>query len=644
MNEITLIFPDGNSKSFAQGVSTQDVAGSIASGLKKKAIAGIVNDELYDLNRPIEADATIKIVTETDPIAAGILNHSTAHLLAQAVKRLFPAARFGVGPAIEEGFYYDIDSGETKITEADLARIEKEMHKISSENLAMVRRVVSKEEAREIFAADAYKLELISEIPDDEPITVYTQGEFTDLCAGGHVGFTSKIKYFKLLSIAGAYWRGDSDREQLQRIYGYADFSQKAVDDYLLLLQDRRERDHRKIGKELELFTFNELAGKGMAMWLPNGASIRRTLERYIVDKEVRNGYEHVYTPVVGSVDLYKVSGHWDHYKDDMFPPMHMDENESLVLRPMNCPHHMMIYGSKPRSYRELPLRVGELGTMHRFEKSGALTGLERVRGMCLNDAHLFVRPDQIAEEVSNVLKLIHEVYEDLAITPTYYRLSLRDPNNTEKYYDDDAMWETSQNMLRQVLDDAGIEYVEAEDEAAFYGPKLDIQIKSAIGHEFTLSTIQLDFLLPDRFDLTYIGEDGGKHRPVVIHRGIISTLERMTAHLIEQYKGAFPLWLAPEQVRIIPVSPPIHGAYANKMNEMLLDEGYRSTVDMREEKLGFKIREAQTEKVSYTLILGDNEVQDETVSFRLYGQSETSTVSQPAFVEALNERLKSKR
>jgi len=639
-----LTLPDGNSKEFAHGVTILDVAASISPSLKKKAVAGIVNDTLYDLNRPIEEDATIKVVTETDELATSVLNHSTAHLLAQAVKRLFPKARFGVGPAIEEGFYYDIDSGETKITEDDLVKIEKEMHKISSENFPIVRRELTKAEAREIFADDAYKLEILSDIPDDETITVYTQGEFTDLCAGGHIGFTSKIKYFKLLSIAGAYWRGDSNRPQLQRIYGYAAFSQKAVDDYLLLLQDRRERDHRKIGKELELFTFNELAGKGLAMWLPNGASIRRTLERYIVDKEIRHGYEHVYTPVLGAVDLYKVSGHWEHYQEDMFPPMEMDENESLVLRPMNCPHHMMIYGNKPRSYRELPIRIGELGTMHRFEKSGALTGLERVRGMCLNDAHLFVRPDQIAEEFRQVLKLIHEVYDDLAITPTYYRLSLRDPNNTDKYYDDDAMWETSQTMLRQVLEDAGIEYVAAEDEAAFYGPKLDIQMKSAIGHEFTLSTIQLDFLLPERFDLTYIGEDGKKHQPVVIHRGIISTMERMTAHLIEQYKGAFPLWLAPEQVRIIPVSPSIHGAYAEQINELLLDDAYRSTVDLREEKLGFKIREAQTEKVSYILILGDKEVAEQTISFRLYGQSETTTVSQEAFIAALNERRKSKK
>lgn len=643
MKQLVITFPDGQEKTYAEGIRILDIANDISPSLGKKAVAGIVNEELYDLNRPLQSDAQIKIITETDAMAMDVLNHSSAHLLAQAVKRLFPHAQFGVGPAIEEGFYYDIDSGETKISIEDFPKIEAEMHKIVQENLEMVRQVVSKEEARAIFADDSYKLELIESIPAAEAITIYSQGEFTDLCAGGHIGFTGKIKYFKLLSIAGAYWRGDSSRVQLQRIYGYAAFSQKAVDDYVLLLEDRRERDHRKIGKELELFTFNELSGKGLALWLPNGAHIRRTLERYIMDLEIHHGYQHVYTPMMGAVDLYKISGHWDHYQEDMFPQMKLDENETLVLRPMNCPHHMLVYGTKPRSYRELPLRIGELGTQHRYEKSGALTGLERVRGMCLNDAHLFVTPEQIASEFRNVLTLIHQAYEDLNITPAYYRLSLRDPNNTDKYYDDDAMWETSQNMLRTVLDEEGIAYVEAIDEAAFYGPKLDIQVKSAIGHEFTLSTVQLDFLLPERFDLTYIDEDGTKQRPVVIHRGVISTMERMTAHLIEEYKGAFPLWLAPEQVRIIPVSPAVHETYARMLNEMLLDKKMRTSVDWRDEKLGYKIREAQTEKVSYTLILGDAEVEAQTVSFRLYGEQKTTTLSQEAFIDLLEERIASK-
>lgn len=643
MSNIIMTFPDGNKKEFEKNSTILEIAGSISSSLKKKAVAGIINGVIYDLNRPIDCDGEISIITNTDEAAMKVLNHSAAHLMAQAVKRLFPEAQFGVGPAIEEGFYYDINSGETSITEFDFPLIEKEMKKIVAENLEMIRKVVTRTEAEEIFKADKYKLELISEIPADDTITVYTQGEFTDLCAGGHIGYTGMIKNFKLLSIAGAYWRGDSDREQLQRIYGYAAFSQKDVDDYLVVLADRKERDHRKIGKELELFTFNDLAGKGLAMWLPNGAHIRRTLERYIMDMELRAGYQHVYTPCMGSVDLYKVSGHWEHYQEDMFPPMEMD-NESLVLRPMNCPHHMMIYGTKPRSYRELPLRIGELGTQHRYEKSGALTGLERVRGMCLNDAHLFVRPDQIQEEFKGVLDLMHQVYKDLNITPTYYRLSLRDPNNTDKYYDDDAMWETSQNMLRTVLDEANIEYVEAEDEAAFYGPKLDVQVKSAIGHEFTLSTIQLDFLLPERFDLSYIGEDGGKHRPVVIHRGIISTMERMTAYLIEEYKGAFPLWLAPEQVRIIPVSLDVHMEYADSIAAILNAEDIRVHVDKREEKLGYKIREGQTQKVPYTLILGDAEKDADTISYRLYGEQKTTTITKQAFVDMILEQRKTKK
>ena len=643
MEQIKIIFPDGNAKEFDKGISILEIAGSISSGLKKKALAGVVNGQVYDLNRPIMEDAEIVITMAGDEGSEKILNHSTAHLMAQAVKRLFPEATFGVGPAIAEGFYYDINSGETKITEADLAKIEKEMKRISSENFEMVRRVVTKAEANELFKEDKYKLELISEIPDEEEITVYTQGDFTDLCAGGHVGFTGKIQYFKLLSIAGAYWRGDSDRDQLQRIYGYADFSDKAVKEYLELLEDRKSRDHRKIGKELELFAFSDLVGKGLPLWLPNGASIRRVLERYITDLEIRHGYDHVYTPVLGGADLYRTSGHLDHYNEDMFPIMQVDDEE-FVLRPMNCPHHMTVYGTKPRSYRDLPIRVGELGTMHRFEKSGALTGLERVRGMCLNDAHLFVRPDQIAEEFKGVLELMKIAYADLGIIPDYYRLSLRDPNKKDKYFDDDKMWDEAEALLRDVLDESGLNYVEALDEAAFYGPKLDVQVKSAIGHEFTLSTIQLDFLLPQKFDLTYIAEGGEKQRPVVIHRGIISTMERMTAHLIEEYKGAFPLWLAPEQVRVIPVSLDVHGAYAQKVADSLLDQGYRVHVDNREEKLGYKIREAQTWKVPYALILGDAEVEAQTISYRQYGEQKTTTVSEDEFDLTLIKRMKSKK
>jgi len=642
MSNIIITFPDGKQKEYENGSDLLTIAGSISSGLKKKTIIGRVNGKIYDANRPITINSNIELLMQDDDNAIKALNHSCAHLLAQAVKRLFPMAQFGVGPAIEEGFYYDINSGEPIITENDLPLIEKEMKRIVAENFAIERQEITRTEALELFANDKYKTELISDLPEDEIITIYKQGEFTDLCAGGHVVSTGKVQYFKLLSIAGAYWRGDSNNEQLQRIYGYADFSQKAVDDYLALLEDRKARDHRKLGKELELFAFNDLAGKGLALWLPNGAHIRRTLERYIMDMEIRNGYQHVYTPCIGSKELYQTSGHWDHYQEDIFPPIEMAD-ETFILRPMNCPHHMMVYGNKPRSYRDLPIRVGELGTMHRYEKSGALTGLERVRGMCLNDAHLFVRPDQIAQEFKGVLELMQKVYHDLKITPSYYRLSLRDPNNKEKYYDDDAMWESSQAMLRKVLDEVGFEYIEAEDEAAFYGPKLDVQVKSAIGHEFTLSTIQLDFLLPDRFDLTYIGEDGQKHRPVVIHRGVISTMERMTAHLIEEYKGAFPLWLAPEQVRIIPVSLDIHNDYCQAIFEDLMDEQIRTFVDTREEKLNYKIRESQTNKIPFTLIIGDKEIADNTVSYRLYGEQKTTTVTKADFHKLLKQQIKDK-
>ena len=639
---ITITFPDGNQRQYEEEVSIEGIAQSISPGLKKRAVAGRVNGEVYDFNRPIECDATVEIITNDMPEAFEILNHSTAHLLAQAVKTLFPEAKFGVGPAIEEGFYYDIDPGSVAITEADLPKIEKAMNHLVKQNLAIERQEVTRQAALDFFQGDEYKTELIEAIDKNAQVSLYRQGDFTDLCMGGHIGSTGKMKHFKLLSIAGAYWRGDANNKQLQRIYGTSHFSKEALADYLHLLQERRERDHRKIGKELELFAFNDLAGRGLPIWLPNGASIRRELERYIVDKELQQGYEHVYTPCMGSVDLYKKSGHWDHYHEDMFPPMEM-ENEQLVLRPMNCPHHMMVYTNKPRSYKELPIRIGELGQMHRYEKSGALTGLERVRGMCLNDAHIFVTPEQIKSEFKQVLDLIHDVYEDFGIEASYYRLSLRDKEDKEKYYDDDAMWETAQDMLRDVLVEAGVEFVEAEGEAAFYGPKLDIQIKTALGHEATLSTIQLDFLLPERFDLTYIDADGSKKRPVVIHRGVISTMERMTSFLIEEYKGAFPTWLAPVQVGIIPVSNEIHLAYAQEIFATLNAMNMRVQLDTREEKMGYKIREAQVKKYPYTLVLGDSEQEQGTVTYRKHGSQAQTTVTKAEFIELLLNDIKRK-
>jgi len=631
---IQLTFPDGAVKEFSKGTTTEEVAASISPGLRKKALAGKVNGKLLDLKTPIEEDGAIEIVTPDHEDALDILRHSTAHLTAQAVKRLFPGAKLGIGPVIEGGFYYDIDSP-TPITAEDLPKIEKEMKKIISENLEIIRKNVTREEARRIYEeiGDEYKLELLDAIPEGEQVSIYYQGEFFDLCRGVHVPSTGKLKEFKLLSLAGAYWRGDSNNKMLQRIYGTAFFTKEDLQNHLKMLEEARERDHRKLGKELELFTLSPTVGQGLPLWLPNGATIRRIIERYIVDKEISLGYKHVYTPVLGSKRLYETSGHWEHYSEDMFPPMEMD-NETLVLRPMNCPHHMMVYKSGMHSYRELPIRIAELGMMHRYEASGGLSGLQRVRGMTLNDAHIFVRPDQIKDEFKRVLNLILEVYKDFDIKDYRFRLSYRDPEDTEKYYDDDEMWERAQSMLKEAMDDLGLEYFEAEGEAAFYGPKLDVQVKTAIGKEETLSTVQLDFLLPERFDLTYIGEDGEKHRPVVIHRGVVSTMERFVAFLIEEYKGAFPTWLAPIQAVVIPVSNEVHFDYAKQVEEELRKAGIRVELDVREEKLGYKIREAQMKKIPYMLVLGDKEVEVNTVNVRRYSSKDSETVPFGQFLE----------
>ncbi|OMF56172.1 threonine--tRNA ligase [Paenibacillus sp. FSL R5-0490] len=642
MSEVVKVsFPDGAVKEFPKGTTTEDIAASISPGLKKKAIAGKLDGGMYDLRRPIEKDGAIEIVTPDSNDALEVLRHSTAHLMAQAIKRLYKNVKLGVGPVIEGGFYYDIDLEES-LSPEDLPVIEKEMKKIINENLDIVRKEVSRNEAVEMYKEidDEYKLELIEAIPEDETVTIYEQGEFFDLCRGVHVPSTGKLKEFKLLSIAGAYWRGDSDNKMLQRIYGTAFFKKEDLAEHLRLLEEAKERDHRKIGKELNLFMNSQKVGQGLPMWLPKGAAIRRNIERYIVDKEERLGYDHVYTPIMGSVDLYKTSGHWDHYQEDMFPVMEMD-NEQLVLRPMNCPHHMMIYKNGIHSYRELPIRIAELGTMHRYEMSGALSGLQRVRGMTLNDAHIFVRPDQIKEEFKRVVHLILEVYKDFDINDYSFRLSYRDPQDTEKYFDDDEMWEKAQAMLKEAMDEIGLDYFEAEGEAAFYGPKLDVQVKTALGKDETLSTVQLDFLLPERFDLTYVGEDGKPHRPVVIHRGVVSTMERFVAFLIEEYKGAFPTWLAPVQVQVIPVSPDIHFDYAKKVQEQLQAEGFRVELDDRNEKIGYKIREAQMQKTPYMLVVGDNEVAEKAVNVRKYGEQKSETVLFEDFISALKAEVK---
>ncbi|WP_284641327.1 threonine--tRNA ligase [Paenibacillus silviterrae] len=642
---IKVTFPDGAVREYEQGITVEEIAGSISPGLRKNAVVGKVDGKMVDLSTPLEQDAGLEIVTLDSQDGLEVYRHSTAHLLAQAIKRIYGEknVKLGIGPVIEDGFYYDIDM-ESSLTPDDLVRIEKEMERIVGENLPIRRREVSREEAIRIFTEleDPLKLELIRDLPEDSVITIYDQGEFFDLCRGPHLPSTGRIKAFKLLSVAGAYWRGDSKNKMLQRIYGTA-FPKKAdLDEHLHLLEEAKKRDHRKLGKELKVFTFANEVGQGLPIWLPHGAKIRRTMERYIVDLEERLGYQHVYTPVLANVELYKTSGHWEHYQEDMFPKMVMD-NEELVLRPMNCPHHMMVYKSEMRSYRDLPVRVAELGTMHRYEMSGALTGLHRVRAMTLNDAHIFCRPDQIKEEFARVVNLIRQVYEDFGIKEYRFRLSYRDPKDTEKYFQNDEMWEMSQRMLKEVVEELGLPYFEAEGEAAFYGPKLDVQIKTALKKEETLSTAQLDFLLPERFQLEYVGQDGQKHRPVVIHRGIISTMERMTAFLLENFAGSLPTWLSPVQAKILPVSTAFD-AYAKEVTEQLQQAGIRVEADLRNEKLGYKIREAQLEKIPYMLVVGENEASSKSASVRKRGQGDLGVQPLDEVIGLISEDIRSKQ
>ena len=641
MSEIKITFPDGAVKVFESGVTVEEVAKSISNSLAKKALAGKFNGELVDFTRPLETDGSLEIVTPDHADGLGVLRHSTAHLMAHALTRLFPEIHFGVGPAIETGFYYDTDM-EVQLSEEDLPKVEAEMMSIVKANYPIVRREVSRAEALEIFANDPYKVELITALPENEIITVYTQEDFTDLCRGVHVPATGKIQVFKLLSLAGAYWRGNSNNKMMQRVYGTAFFDKKALAEFIKMREEAKERDHRKLGKELDLFMVSQEVGSGLPFWLPKGATIRRTLERYIVDKEVSLGYQHVYTPIMANVELYKTSGHWDHYHEDMFPPMDMGDGEMLVLRPMNCPHHMMVYKNDIHSYRELPIRIAELGMMHRYEKSGALSGLQRVREMTLNDAHAFVRPDQIKDEFKRVLQLVMDVYADFQITDYRFRLSYRDPEDKVKYFDDDDMWNKAEAMLKEAMDEFGLEYFEAVGEAAFYGPKLDVQFKTAMGLEETMSTIQLDFLLPERFDLTYVGEDGeNNHRPVVIHRGVISTMERFVAYLIEEYKGAFPVWLAPVQATIIPVNLDLHADQAFELKTVMEQLGMRVEVDDRNEKMGYKIRASQTQKIPYQLVIGDQELVNGTVTVRRYGSKEMVTFSMDDFLAEIQSEIK---
>ena len=631
---------DGSKKQVEAGQSVLDVAKSISEGLARVALAGRVDGKVVDLRYNLNKNCKLEILTFDDEDGKKAYWHTTSHIMAQAIKRLYKNVKLAIGPAIDAGFYYDFDT-DYRFSEADFEKIEAEMKKIIKEDLPIERFELPRLEAIKLMkdAGEDYKVELIEDLPEDEVLSFYKQGEFTDLCAGPHLMSTGKVKCVKIMSTSGAYWRGDENNKMLQRIYGISFPKASLLEEHLQMLQEAKERDHRKLGKDLELFMTHKLVGSGLPMYLPHGATVRRLLERYIQDKEIKMGYEHVYTPSLANVSLYKTSGHWDHYKEDMFPVMKMD-NEELVLRPMNCPHHMLIYKNKMHSYKDLPIRIGELAHDFRYEDSGSVCGLERVRQMCQNDAHLFVRPDQIKDEVARVVKLILDVYKDFGFEDYKFRLSLRDKNDKHKYFDDDQMWEKAEGELREILKELGLDFYEAEGEAAFYGPKLDVQLKSAIGHDVTLSTCQLDFLLPERFELEYIGEDGKAHRPVVIHRAILGSSDRFMAFLIEETKGAFPTWLAPVQVKILPISDK-HLEYANIVKATLQEKDLRVEVDDRAEKIGYKIREAQLQKVPYMLIVGDKEEQEGKVGVRDRKQGDIGAIPLDEFVSKIEEEVK---
>lgn len=636
----SITLPDGSKKDFDKAVSVKEVASSIATSLGKAAVGAKVNGVVKPLDYEIDNDVEVAILTDKDEEGLDILRATAAFALEAVAKNKYPELRLGQHVADEGGFYVDTDKkDQIKVTE--LPELEKAMEKLVKSGQAIEHVEMDKSELEDIYKDDPYKSELLKKIEGDK-VDTYKLGDFVDFGFDALLPNTGKIKHFKLLSVAGAYWLGKSSNPMLQRIFGTAFFKEAALKDDLKRRAEIKERDHRTIGRDLDLFFVDPKVGAGLPYWMPKGATIRRVVERYIIDREVADGYQHVYTPVLMNLDAYKTSGHWAHYRDDMFPPMDMGDGEMLELRPMNCPSHIQIYKHHIRSYRDLPLRVAELGMMHRYEKSGALSGLQRVREMTLNDGHTFVALDQVQDEFAKILKLIMDVYKDFDITDYYFRLSYRDPKNTEKYFANDEMWERSQKMLKGAMDDLGLDYVEAEGEAAFYGPKLDIQTKTALGNDETMSTIQLDFMLPERFGLTYVGQDGEEHRPVMIHRGIVGTMERFIAYLTEIYKGAFPTWLAPIQAEIIPVNNDAHGEYAEKVRQELAKRGFRVEVDNRNEKMGYKIRESQTQKVPYTLVLGDEEMKNGSVNVRRYGTDEEISKSLDDFIKEIDADVKS--
>ena len=646
---ITITLKDNSTKEIEKGTTILDLAKSISEGLARVATCAKVNDKICDLRDELNEDANVEILTFDSEDVEGkkAYWHTTSHIMAQAIKRIYgDKVKLTIGPSIDNGFYYDFDSDDVKFSADDFEKIEEEMKKIIKENIPIERYTLSRDEAIKFEKEqdEPYKVELINDLPQDAVISFYKQGDFTDLCAGPHLMSTGKVGKVKLLTVSGAYWRGSEDNKMLQRIYAISFPKKEQLDEYLAMVEDAKERDHRKIGKDMRLFMTDPLVGAGLPMFLPDGTTVKYLLEEYIRNKETKMGYKHVATPSLATTDLYKTSGHWDHYKDDMFPVMKMD-NEEYVLRPMNCPHHMLIYRSQLRSYKDLPIRIAEIAHDFRYENSGAVLGLERVRQMTQNDSHIFVRPDQIKDEVGNIIKLIKDVYINDFHFPEdafKYRLSLRDKADKKKYIDNDEMWDTAEEQLRKIMKELNLNFYEAKGEAAFYGPKIDIQIKTALNHDVTIPTCQLDFALPERFDLKYIGEDGEEHRPVVIHRAVLGSSERFMAFLIEETKGNFPTWLAPHQVAILPISEK-HIEYANKIKDEMEAKGIRASVDDRNEKVGYKIREAEMMKIPYMLVVGDKEVESNTVSVRKHGSQEMNTEKVDEFVENIVKEIEEK-
>ena len=638
---INITFPDKTVRQFEAGVTPLDIAKSISEGLARNVLSAKVNGVMWDAMRPINEDAEIQLFTWNDPEGKATVWHSSAHLMAEAIEQLYTGVKFGIGPSIENGFYYDVDFGTNVITEEDLAKIEKRMMELASQKQAFERVDVSKAEALKHFTekGDEYKQELISEL-EDGTITYYKTGTFTDLCRGPHIPDTSCIKAIKLLSIAGAYWRGDEKRKQLTRIYGITFLKKKELDEYLVLLEEAKKRDHRKLGKELELFMFSEMVGKGLPMWLPKGTALRLRLQEFLTKIQKQYGYEQVMTPHIGNKQLYETSGHWDHYGHDSYQPITTpEEGEVYLLKPMNCPHHCMIYKWQPRSYKDLPLRLAEFGTVYRYEQSGELHGLTRVRSFTQDDAHIFCRPDQVKDEFIRVMEIIEIIFKALNFENFEAQISLRDPEDTEKYVGTDENWKRAEAAIVEACKEKGLPAKVEYGEAAFYGPKLDFMVKDALGRRWQLGTIQVDYNLPERFDLTYIGSDNEKHRPVMVHRAPFGSMERFVAVLIEHTGGKFPLWLTPDQAVILPVSEK-YNDYAKKVCELLNNSDIRASIDDRNETIGKKIRENELKRIPFLLIVGENEAVAEKVSVRRQGQGDQGQMTIDQFAQLVNDEV----